>query len=283
MTGLTDMHTHTTISFDGLSSPLDMCRRADELGLLAHAVTDHIECNMWHEKAYYESLGIKTTDKKVYGMKDHFKKSLETIPALKERFPALIFGCELGEPHRDREVSDFIAKNKQIDFIIGSLHELKGMEDFYFSDFSAMTADELNKLLEQYFEELYELTLTGNFDVLGHLTYPLRYIAEADVPIPDMSNYSDKICEILKKVVSLGKGIEINSSGLFRKLGDTFPSLSILKLYRSLGGEILTVGSDAHCTENLGKGLDTAVSFAKAAGFDRLCRYKNRKPIFEKI
>ena len=52
-----------------------------------------------------------------------------------------------------------------------------------------------------------------------------------------------------------------------------------VKIYRELGGEIITIGSDAHCVENLGKGIPEGIQIAKNCGFDKIYYYDHRKPV----
>ena len=98
-----------------------------------------------------------------------------------------------------------------------------------------------------------------------------------------MSEYSDIIDDILTAVIIRGKGIEINTSGLWQKYGKMFPDKDILRRYRELGGEILTIGSDAHCADDLGKGIEDGIAAAKEAGFDKIAVFKHREPMFIRI
>ena len=99
-----------------------------------------------------------------------------------------------------------------------------------------------------------------------------------------MSSYADDIIEeIFKVIIQNGKGIEINTSGLRQKYGDVFPSFKYIKLYRELGGEIITIGSDSHTTEDLGKGIPEGISLAEKAGFTYVSYFIKRKPCFIKI
>ena len=137
--------------------------------------------------------------------------------------------------------------------------------------------------MEKYFNETYKLCKWGKFDVLGHLTYTLRYI-EGDNGIKvDMKPYEEIIRESLKLIIQNGKGIEINTSGLRQKYGKTFPDYEWVKIYRELGGEILSLGSDSHCPEDIGKGIADGAEIALQAGFEYLCYFKERKPNFIKI
>jgi histidinol-phosphatase (PHP family) len=140
--------------------------------------------------------------------------------------------------------------------------------------------DDIYKLLESYFKEIYALCKWGKFDVLGHLTYTLRYIKGNFGIDIDISRYDELIAESFRTLIQNGCGIEINTSGLRQAYGDTFPSLKYVKLYRDLGGEILSIGSDAHTVEDLGKNIGDGAEIAKSAGFRHLCYFKRRKPVF---
>ena len=99
----------------------------------------------------------------------------------------------------------------------------------------------------------------------------------------DMKKYSDAVDEVFKTVINNGKGIEINSSGLFTEIKKTSPDLPLVKRYRELGGKIITVGSDAHTQDRVGAGIRDAIETARAAGFNEICYYEKRKPIFINI
>ena len=157
------------------------------------------------------------------------------------------------------------------------------MEDFCFIEYDKYTEDGIYDLCRQYFEEIYKLCKWGKFDILSHLTYFLRYIKGGYGIDVDTSRYDEIIAESFRVLIENGKGIEINTSGLRQNYGDTFPSLKYVKLFRDLGGELLSIGSDAHTIEDLGKGIADGAEMAKAAGFDRLVYFRKRKPYFINI
>lgn len=64
------------------------------------------------------------------------------------------------------------------------------------------------------------------------------------------------------------------------KYGKPFPTLEYIKLYREMGGESLSIGSDAHCAEDIGFGMKEALAIAKEAGFSYLCYYLEREPVY---
>ena len=146
-----------------------------------------------------------------------------------------------------------------------------------------MTSDELHKLLESYFLEINELCKWGKFDVLGHLTYCGRYMKIRHNIEPDFTPYEDIIYDSLKTLAENGKGIEINTSGIRQGYGSPFPSLKYVKMFREVGGEVISIGSDAHKVADLGSNIADGTEIAKLAGFDHVCYFKNRKPNFIKI
>lgn len=277
-----DCHTHTRNSFDADNDTvIERCERAIQLGLDAMAVTDHCEVNRFYEKDHYKIDYEQKYDD--YGFNKAFENSMAETTAAKDLYSGkfnLICGLELGQPLADMEVTEHILSDKRLDFVIASMHEMPGHDDFAFLDYSQ---ENVPALLEQDFSEILRIAKWGKFDVLGHITYALRYIqGNQNIPV-DMTPYQDTIREIFKAVIENGKGIEINTSGLRQKFGDTFPSLQYIKLYRELGGEILTVGSDSHRTADLAKGIKEGIEIAAQAGFTRIAYFKERKPYFINI
>ena len=135
-----------------------------------------------------------------------------------------------------------------------------------------------------YFEEMLSYVRNyKDYDVYGHLDYIARYApADADRPF-SYFDYSDLIDEILKAIISNHKGIECNTSGLRKPLNATNPSVDILKRYKELGGEIITVGSDAHFAEHVAADFDKAADILKACGFRYYNTFVHRQPVFDKL
>lgn len=264
-----DLHTHCTLSFDGKSSAEEMVKRAVELGVRYYALTDHIDLGEFPDKDF----DLEAT---VNGAR-------EQIPALQRKYAGsteLLYGVELGQAVHDRELTEKLLAENDYDFVIGSTHFIRGHEDFYFLDYTDMDVPELMRL---YFDELLETAEWGRFDVMGHITYPLRYITGDHGIDVDLSRYGSIIDEILRTIIKNGKGIEINTSGLRQKYGRMFPDADIVRRYRELGGRILTVGSDAHCTADLGKGIENGIKAARECGFTEIAIFRKRTPGFVKI
>ena len=281
---LIDCHTHTQFSVDSEADINECVKRACGLGLSAYAITDHCECNGWYKEDHYSPEEMTLLESTDYAA--DFENSVSAVTALKEKYEGrlnLICGVELGQILLDTGAAEIVNADKRVDFIIGSVHQTRGEKDFYFIDYTKLTMDDIYALLEKYFREVNELCRTDHFDVVGHITYCLRYLKQRHNICPDISRFDDIIADSFKLLAQSGKGIEINTSGLRQGFGASFPDLKYVRLYREMGGEVLTIGSDAHTAEDIGKDAGIAAETAKEAGFKYLTYFKERKPIFIKI
>lgn len=276
---LIDCHTHTQYSVDSEADIHEMVNRAINLGLKAYAITDHCECNRWYSAEHYPD----ETTYQYFNFGSDYENSVSVVTRLKEEYVGkinLICGIELGQAVEASGIAEKVVSDNRLDFVIGSIHQLPKTEDFAFIDYNNYTLEEIYGLLERYFIEINKLCEWGKFDVLGHLTYTLRYINGNFGFDADISRFDEIIADSFRALVYNGCGIEINTSGLRQNYGDTFPSIKYVKLFRDLGGEIISIGSDAHTVEDLGKGILKGAEIAQAAGFHRLCYFKRRKPVF---
>ena len=277
---LIDCHSHTKNSPDGSNTVREMCEKAIELGLYAYGISDHCETNCFYEKSYYSIIPNEFDD---YDFKSRFESSIAEITSAKEEFDGklnLLCGIELGQANQDFDAAEKIVSDKRLDYVIGSVHNLTGFADFAFLYYPHENKEHL---MEAYYKEMLGISKWGKFDILGHLTYPLRYMEGEQGFKINMSPYEEIIREIFTVLAQNGKGIEINTSGLRQKYGKTFPDLHYLKLFKECGGEIVSLGSDSHCVADLGKGIKDGCLIAKEAGFENLCYFKNRKPVFVKM
>lgn len=276
-----DCHTHTQYSVDSEADIRECVSRAAELGLDAYAITDHCECDAWHVREHYSEKELELLESTDYA--SAFDASVSAITAFKEEFGDrlnILCGCELGQVLLDPDAAKIVNSDRRVDFIIGSVHRIRNERDFYWIDYTKMTMDEIYDLLERYFREVCELCHTGLFDVIGHITYSLRYMKQRHGICPDISRFDDIIAESFRVLAQSGKGIEINTSGLRQGFGATFPDLKYVKMFRELGGEIITVGSDSHTVQDIGANVGDAAAIAEAAGFRYLTYFKERRPVF---
>ncbi|MBR4858108.1 MAG: histidinol-phosphatase HisJ family protein [Clostridia bacterium] len=259
-----DLHTHTDNSFDGHHSTMFLAETAYMNGLRAVAFTDHLEMDAFH-KGSFNRTAIQS-----------FFEIAKARSAFSGKLIVCV-GAELGQPVYDIPLSEKLLSTMKYDFVIGAIHNLPEKQDFCHMDFSDESIDYI-KLLDEYFEWELKLAQWSGFDALAHLTYPLRYIVGRYGRTVDMSRYSGIIDEILLELIKNKKALEINTAGLRREIGATSPDESILRRYRALGGELITIGSDAHFAEHMGADIDKAYELALRCGFDMVAVYQDRTP-----
>lgn len=263
---LADFHVHSDNSPDGENSVIELCESAVAGGLEYLAVTDHCEIDTFYKDHY--NMGYRQSYFEAHKAMAVFSGQL-----------AVFAGVELGQATVDTGIAEDVTA-LPYDVVLGSMHSLPGKKDFFFLDYKGA---DVKGLFADYLRELLRLANWGGFDVLAHLTYPLRYINGEQGYNLKTEDFGDEIELVLREIVKRGIALEINTSGLRQKIGLTLPDIFCLELYRSLGGERITLGSDAHRKGDIGDGIEKGAILAKKAGFNRFCIYRKRKPEFIKL
>lgn len=259
---VSDSHIHTDCSRDASDPAMMMCESAVRLGLYSLTVTDHCECNVYSEEGYDKST-----------LQSYFeaKKAAAVFGGRLHVFA----GIELGQPMQNRQAADRILDACGFDFVLASVHNIKNKEDFYSLNYSC---EDVDRLLERYFDEILETIDWGRFDSLAHLTYPWRYIVgEHHIAIP-AERWKGRIEEVLKALIKREKALEINTSGFRQSLGVSIPDLPVLERYRELGGKLVTIGSDAHRWADVGAGIEQGMNVLQKAGFNHYMVYESHQP-----
>lgn len=275
---LIDCHTHTSFSFDSDARLEEMYRQAVRIGLAVYAVTDHSDhcCDTLEEQLI--ECGF---DPRPDAFWEDTEAAFRGMLLLREEEPdapvKLLSGIELGEPLQNRAMAEEILR-RPYDMVIGSLHNVSEETDFYFLDYQAFLRAELDALLNRYFDELEAMVAWGKFDTLAHITYPFRYLAERGTGITP-ADYDDRIEALLKRLAESGRALECNTSGLRQAMGETMPGERYLKRFRELGGEYVTIGSDAHTPADLGAGIAEGYELLRRAGFSYVTYYEQRRPV----
>ena len=260
---LSDYHSHSLVSFDGEFPMSDMAQAAMDAGLNELCITDH--CDFLDQ----DGVPVRTYD---------WAKALDQFEAAapfhsREGF-SLRLGLELGMPYLDPAAAERICAQPMLDFVLGSVHNLspeRGGTDFYYADYS--TAAACREALDDYFGSLALLAESNFYDVLAHIIYPLRYMKPADGPVT-LEGYEDRLEALLRTAIGRGKGMEVNTCR-----GHTIGAWKpILELYKSCGGEIVTVGSDAHTPKWLGDHLEEGYQLLRDLGWKYCTVYRQRKP-----
>ncbi len=265
-----DFHSHSSFSMDSQAPMEDMVKVALDKGITHLAFTDHIDYD------YDEDGTTKDWD---FDLDLYFK----TIGELKAKYHSKIklhAGVELGvQPHLGERCNTLI-KQYPFDFIIASLHTVDYKDLYNQKYFKTRTnAQALREYYDAYYKSVIQL---DDFNVLGHLDLYLRYWEP--LKAEPIRPYFDQIEMIFKHLIQNEKGIEVNSGGYFKyNLMSNNPSDEILKFYKSLKGEVITLGSDAHTPEHIGTLHDENLQLLDAIGFKYVCTFENMIPKYHSI
>lgn len=269
---LIDTHMHSSVSFDGQAARLAMAGAARRAGLGVICFTDHYD--VYNERSelapHYDWAPARAQQRAVA---EKYTDSTDI---------KILYGLELGNAPGAFPSAGEALQEPGLDCVIGSIHNgsaALGHQDYYYVEFSGRPVL-ARQYLEDYFEQEAQLARWGDFDTLGHLPYPLRYIRERDgVPLT-LADFREQYLDTLRLLAQQGKAVEVNTN----RGRDTFADYRTLLLdWKAAGGELVTVGADAHRPEDVGKGIAGAYALLRSCGFSYVTYFQGRRPVPVKL
>lgn len=270
-----DYHVHTEFSEDSVYPMEDVIKDAIRMGMEEICITDHVDYGVRDDRDSGKELPRR--DGKILANVD-YPSYMERLKCLKKQYGGQIkirTGMEFGmQIHTIPQFQKLFARYP-FDFIILSVHQIEDQE-FWTQDFQkGRTQKEYN---ERYYEEMLSLVRNyKDYSVLGHMDVIKRYDKAGTY---SYEKVKPLIEQILRIVIADGKGIEVNTSSHRYGLDGLMPSEEILRLYREMGGEIITIGSDSHEPAHLGTYIKETKMRLKGMGFRCFCTYDKMKPVF---
>ena len=268
---LADYHNHSRMSPDARSSMTEMVKAAIAAGLDELCFTDHVEPIVWG------STKLRQDPYDWDALEREYRAAQE---AMGDQI-TLRLGMELGDaPWSFAHTERMIAGAPELDFVIGSVHMLSERfngVDLYF--FDPVDEEEARAGMADYLRQVRRLAEWGQFNVLGHLTLPVRYLNENRGFHLTFDGFEEEIEEILRILIGKGLGIELNTNR-----GNTpLPDEKWLRMYRNLGGEIITLGTDAHTPDYVGCAIRERQELLRECGFTHFCTFEKRQPIWHEL
>lgn len=269
---ISDCHMHSNHSGDSTEPMEEMIKSAISKNLKTICLTEHNDFDFPDSEEGPGSIFLLNVDSYLYELLKLREKYQNQIK--------ILFGLELGLMPSVNRKNAVLAKSYDFDFIIGSSHLVNGKDPYYPSYYEGRDDEEA-------YREYFEATLTNiqkfsNYDVYGHLDYIVRYGKTKD-QFYTYDKYKDILDKILETLLENGKGIEVNTGGLKKGLKDVNPCMDILKRYRELGGEIITIGSDAHKASDIAYEFNKASDILTECGFKYYTIFEKRIPEFVKL
>ena len=261
-----DLHTHTYYSFDGHIHPFDLCEAACKAGLFGIAMSEHYDFYADDSFLYYRLFEAGRNP------------MLERMRSLYGDRLRIWKGIELGQPHYNLRLYRELMRRADFDLIIGSIHDLPPKENIY--NINYRSEKDCDRVFECYFDEMAKMIEACDFDILAHLDYPVRVMGGVFEDTPELERYESLIRPILRRCVEKEIALEVNTAGLHKWQKRPGPGLWVLRAYKAYGGEMLTLGSDAHRLQHVARGFDWAADMIRQAGFDRITYFEKRRPKF---
>ena len=234
-----DYHIHSTYSFDGKSPPQSYISAAEEFSLKEIGFAEHLDLDP-------DLPGYDFLDYPLY------HRALEELQ--KHTSVTIRCGIEVSyQPHLEDSIKNYLSE-VECDFVIGSVHEVNRMtmDHTFFEQFQP----------QQYFKAVEGLITSGLCDIVGHLEYFKRWGG-----VYSSLKFKDEISSLLELAIDNNVVLEVNTSGLRHPACDTYPSLEVIQLYRKLGGELISLGSDAHRAGHTAFQFPAIVDQLKSEGF----------------
>ena len=272
---IADYHVHSNFSGDSQTPMEQMIERAIQLGLKKLCFTDHMDYDYPHKGGISFEFDPEVYVPKLQLLKEQYSNQIE-----------ILTGIELGLQPLPQVVEyyHFLQKNYSFDFAIGSTHVVDYVDPYFPVFWEHRTKEEG---IRAYFQSIIDncKLFKDYFNIYGHLDYIIRYVPTKDGRKADYSylDYADLLDEALKTIIHCGKGIEVNTAGYKYGLGYAHPKIEVLKRYLELGGELITIGSDAHKPEHLCYDFNLVPDLLKGLGYTYYTTFVQGKPIFEKL
>lgn len=267
-----DYHVHSSNSGDSDTPMEKQVLAAINAGIRTLCITEHLDFDFPYENTPDLPEGCFDLDSGAYR-----REYLE----LKERYAdriRLLYGVELGlQPHLVPVLEQHVAAHPEYDFIIGSTHVVDRMDPYYPVYFEGRTKE---AAIRRYFEIMLEnIRAFHDFDTCGHLDYIVRYAPGGEQDFTK-DRYLDAVDPVLRTLISFDIALEVNTSALPADGQHTRlnPCEWILRRYRELGGQRITIGSDAHRPDRVAFGFQGLCPFLKSLGFTSYEVFEGRMP-----
>ena len=279
-----DYHVHSYFSDDSSEPMKNQIKQAINLGIEEICFTEHVDYGI--KRDFDDPRGIETitiNNEQMQLSNCDYPNYFKELHTLKEKYHNQIKikqGLEFGvQSHTIEKYNTLFNKyQNELDFVLFSMHQVNDLQSWNQDAQRGKTQKEYN---DEYYNEILKcIKVYKNYSVLAHLDLMTRYDLNGPYPF---EYEKEIITEILMQAIKDNKGIEVNTSSHRYKLKDTTPSKDILKLYKELGGTIITVGSDGHNAKDLGKHIKETYSLLKELGYTHVCTFDKMKPIFHEI
>ncbi len=260
-----DGHVHSEWSWDAPRGSMERtCARAVEIGLGSLAFTEHAELTSWTLLGGELPAGLRakvTSEGVLVPPVLDVDGYLACLQRCRDLFPGLriLSGVELSEPHwHARRTAELLGQGG-FDRVLASVHSLPDGDGRYLEVGTAYRVRPAAEVVHAYLAEAARMvTGSGDFAVLAHVDYPVRYWpAAAGRYAPEM--FEDEYREVLRLLAGASRVLEFNT----RVPLDP----RIVSWWHQAGGDAVSFASDAHHPAAVARDFARAAEMVLACGF----------------
>lgn len=251
---LYDCHMHTPLCRHAQGEPDEYAEVAVARGLKGIFFTCHNPVSNWHPEIRMELAELPLYIEMIEATKERFDGRLEVHLGLESDY------C----PGMERWLEELHEK-APFNFILGSVHpHLTQYQKLYFNG-------DIRQFFQLYFDHLVLAAESGLFDSLAHPDLVKNCF-------PDQWSFDSMLPHIqrsLDKIAKTGVAMELNTSGLNKRIPEMNPSLGILRELAARGIPV-TLGSDSHVPERVGADFGAALDLLTSSGVTELSYFLGR-------
>lgn len=264
-----DLHNHTYLCKHAMGIMEDYVQKAIDEKIDVFGFSDHnpMELDKRHRMEYkYKADYIEMFQ----SVKKQFAEDIKLLFAYE--FDYLQYGM------------DEKLLKEDVDYLIGSVHIIDNFivdDEKKIQEYALKVGQFKNKdadiLWENYFNQIRLMANSGYFNIVGHID--LIKILTIKEPKKDIRLI---VKDALKAIKKSGMSIEINASGLRKKVKQMYPSRLLLEEIYSYDIPI-TFGSDSHLVEHINFQKEYCEKIAKEVGYSTCVYYENKEKIITNI
>ena len=255
-----DYHVHTAMCGHARGTVEESVQSAVRKGFCEIGIADHLPLIYIDDP----TLSMRPEDLPLYvdtvlGLKDRYQGEIEVRLGIEADY----YPPTLGEVERMLETHPF-------DYVIGSVHMMGGWifddprEEERYKDVN------IDEFYIAYLEAEKEMVATGLYDIVGHADLVKKFDRRASI---DLNSYYR---DLLSEMKQMGVCFEINTAGLRWPVGEIYPEPDFVRLGAEMGVPV-TLGSDSHCPEDVGRDFDLSVELLRESGYTHVAAFKDRK------
>lgn len=267
---ITDVHTHSTFSGDGVSPLSEMLETALGKGVAFYGVSEHFNYDI---DPTTKPLGeeIEIDEARYFHDARHLQEDYQGAMNV-------LIGAEFGyTPSKEAQAKYLqIYQKYRPDFIVNSIHCKDGWDYYSGKHFYTLSPSgervlrKKSEVYDEYFALVEEsLDVPYPYDIVGHLGYVARYFPQTLGREIVYAEHAEAIDRVLKKIIEKDKILETNAAVQGLKQ-NAVTGRDILERYYALGGRNVSYASDAHQKSSILRGREEIVKELKEIGFTHL-------------